>query len=148
MKSIAERMKSKKLNLSKVVEKVKTFPKVIARKILADDIETMHRIHRLDKEAVEKRCANYVKTILLEPKVKIRRYGSSYSPLYETFEISWWIPDEIARHIKVWTYKIDVNSHLYEELKYRGQHQKYIAERIIPDFLRVFEEQLKVDIDE
>ncbi len=150
MKSIAERIKkNKKLNISKVVEKVKTFPKVVARKILADDIETMQRLHQLDKEAVEKRCANYIETILLKPKVRIRRVVS-FCQQHDRipFEISWGIPDNIARHIKVWSYRVTIGSHLYELLKYRGEHHKFLAERIIPDFLSKFREQIMVDIDE
>lgn len=134
---------------SKFLENMKNFPKKIAKKILEEDLIVMKNLHDLEISNLERKYADYMKSIFLQPRVRIKRVHMINSYVDEIpFEISFGIPDELRQYIPMWNYRITIDSYMYNLLKSKNGIEDYFKNAIIPRFFDKFCEQMRLDIDE
>lgn len=133
----------------KCLESIKFLPKMIAKKILEEDLIVMKNLHDLEISNLERKYADYMKSILLQPRIRIKRVYM-FNPNKDAipFEISWGIPDELSPYIPMWNYRITINSRMYDLLKSKNGINDYFKDAIMPCFFEKFCEQMRLDIDE
>lgn len=133
----------------KCLESIKFLPKTIAKKILEEDLIVMKNLHDLEISNLERKYADYMKSILLQPRIRIKRvYMFNPNKDVIPFEISWGIPDELSPYIPMWNYRITIDSRMYDLLKSKNSINDYFKDAIIPRFFDKFCEQMRLDIDE